>query len=83
MIAKLLGGDDDAADSGSQGRDLAGLMAMRQQDGLTRAAAGLLRLGSVQGAQAYCLDCAIAAPAPQPEMRGNWLVRLAVVLGLR
>ena len=83
VIAKLLGGDDDAADNGSQGRDLAGLMALRQQDGLARVASGLLRLGSVQGAQAYCLDCAIAAPAPQPETQANWLVKLAVVLGLR
>ena len=83
VIAKLLGGDDDAADSGSQGRDLAGLMALRQQDSLARVASGLLRLGSVQGAQAYCLDCAIAAPAPQPETQANWLVKLAVVLGLR
>ena len=82
MIAKLLGSDDDA-DSGSQGRDLAGLMALQQQDSLTRAAAGLLRLGSVQGTQAYCLDCAIAAPAPQIATRGNWLTSLATVLGLR
>ena len=82
MIEKLLGGDD-GADSGSQGRDLAGLMALHQQDSLTRAAAGLLRLGTVQGTQAYCLDCTIAAPAPLMETRGNWLVTLAAALGLR
>ena len=86
-IAKLLGGDDDAAadgpDGGGQGYDLAGQMALRQQDGLNRAVARLLRLGSVQGAQAYCLDCTIAAPAPPPALRGNWLVNLAAVLGMR
>ena len=84
LIEKLLGSDDDDdADSGSQGRDLAGLMVLHEQDSLARAAAGLLRLGSVQGAQAYCLDCTIAAPAPLPKPRGTWLANLATVLGLR
>ena len=83
VIEKLLGGDDDDAVSDAQGYDLVGQMALRQQDSLTRAAAGLLRLGSVQGAQAYCLDCTIAAPAAAPDLHGNWLVKLASVLGLR
>ena len=83
LLEKLFGSDDDDADSGSQGRDLAGLMALRQQDSLARAASGLIRLGSVQGAQAYCLDCTVAAPPPSPDSHGNWLVRLAVGLGLR
>ena len=82
MIEKLLGGDDEEADSGGQGNDLVGLMAQRQQLSLSRAAAGLLRLGSVQGAQAYCLDCAVAAPAAPANLSGNWLVKLASVLGL-
>ena len=85
MIAKLLGGDEEDADSGSgeQGNDLVALMAQRQQLSLTRAAAGLLRLGSVQGAQAYCLDCAVAAPVAVLDLEGNWLVKLGSVLGLR
>ena len=82
MIEKLLGGDDEAADSGGPGNDLIALMAQRQQDSLTRAAAGLLRLGSVQGAQAYCLDCSIAAPGAAPVAAGNWLVKLAAVIGI-
>ena len=82
-IEKLLGSDDDDAVSDAQGYDLVGQMALRQQDSLARAAAGLLRLGSVQGAQAYCLDCTIAVPAPQPAKPDNWLVKLASVLGLR
>ena len=82
MIAKLLGGDDEDADSGGQGNDLVALLAQRQQLSLTRAAAGLVRLGQVQGAQAYCLDCAIAAPAAPANLQGNWLVKLASVLGL-
>ncbi len=81
MIEKLLGGDDDA--DAAQGRDIAGLMAMRQQDSLTRALSGLVRLGSVQGAQAYCLDCELAAPAPVIAERRSWLAGLALVLGLR
>ena len=82
MIEKLLGGDDEAADSGGPGNDLVALMAQRQQESLTRAAAGLLRLGSVQGAQAYCLDCAIAAPIATSAAQANWLVKLATMLGI-
>ena len=84
LLEKLMGGDDDDdAASGSQGRDLAGLMALRQQDGLARAVAGLARLGSVQGMQAYCLDCTIAAPVPLVARKDNWLLNLAGVLGMR
>ncbi len=85
MIAKLLGGDEEDAGSGGgeQGNDLVALMAQRQQLSLTRAAAGLLRLGSVQGAQAYCLDCEVVAPAASANLNGNWLVKLATVLGIK
>ena len=82
MIEKLLGGDDEDADSGGQGNDLVGLMAQRQQESLTRAAAGLLRLGSVQGAQAYCLDCSVSAPIATSAAQANWLVKLATMLGI-
>ena len=77
MIQKLLSGDDEDADSGEQGFDLAGLMAQRQQDSLVRLVNGLTRLGRVQGAQAYCLDCTIAAPPVLEVKRGGWLVKLA------
>ncbi|MFM6831656.1 MAG: signal peptide peptidase SppA [Novosphingobium sp.] len=82
LLAGMLGGDDDA-DSGAEGRDLAGLMALRQQDALARVASGLVRLGSVQGMQATCLDCALAAPTPRVEPNASWLAMLATVLRLR
>ncbi len=79
MIEQLLGDGDEEG----QGNDLVALMAQRQQRSLTAAAAGLVRLGSVQGAQAYCLDCEVAAPAAPASLRGTWLLQLASVLGLR
>ena len=82
LIAKMFGGDDDA-DSPAQGRDLAGQLALRQQDALARVASGLTRLGSAQGMQAYCLDCTLAAPAPMAESFTSWRAMLAAVLGLR
>ncbi len=82
MLAGLFGGDDDA-DSASEGRDLAGLMALRQQDALARVGSGLVRLGSVQGMQAVCLDCTLAAPAPKADQATGWLAMLATVLRLR
>ena len=82
MIAGLFGGDDDA-DSAGEGRDLAGLLALRQQDALARVGSGLVRLGSVQGMQAMCLDCTLAVPAPKAEPSPSWLAMLATVLRLR
>jgi len=82
LLAGLFGGDDDA-DSASEGRDLAGLMALRQQDALARVGSGLVRLGSVQGMQAMCLDCTLASPAPKPDQATGWLAMLATVLRLR
>jgi len=82
MLAGLFGGDDDA-DSAGEGRDLAGLMALRQQDALARVGSGLVRLGSVQGMQAMCLDCTLAAPAPKVEPSPSWMAMLATVLRLR
>ena len=82
MLAGLFGGDDDA-DSAGEGRDLAGLMALRQQDALARVGYGLVRLGSVQGMQAMCLDCTLAVPAPKADQATGWLAMLATVLRLR
>ena len=80
-LAKLLGGDDEG--EGAQGGyDMVGLMAQHQQASLTRVVAGLARLGEVQGMQAYCLECDVAAPVQRGASHANWLVKLAGVLGV-
>ena len=76
-------GGDDVADDGGEGRDLAALLALRQQDSLARVATGLARLGKVQGMQALCLDCALAAPVRDVPAPAGWGAMLASVLGLR
>ena len=50
---------------------------------MIRLANGLTRLGRVQGMQAYCLDCTIAAPAVLDVQPGGWLPVLAGALGMR
>ncbi len=71
-----------------QTRDWIGLVAGRQRDMLARAVSDAERLMSVQGAQAYCLDCASDAANGTPS-RGTssaspvvLIERLARVLGL-
>ena len=81
MLDKLLGGDD-ASEGGGQGSDMVAVMAQRQQASLARALDGLARLGEVQGMQAYCLECEVAAPVQRSANRANWLVTLAGVLGI-
>ena len=77
LLELLLGGDEEDS---TQGRDLVALIGQRQQDALTRALAGLARLGEVRGAQAYCLECEVAAPAPPRVSAPGWLGSLAAVL---
>ena len=72
LLAQMMGGDD-VADDGGEGRDLAALLALRQQDSLARVATGLARLGKVQGMQALCLDCALAAPVRDVPAPAGWL----------
>ncbi|MFM5916800.1 MAG: signal peptide peptidase SppA [Novosphingobium sp.] len=82
LVAAMLGGDDANSDGG-EGGDLAALLALRQQDSLARVAYGLTRLGQVQGMQALCLDCALAAPAPATPPPTGWGAMLEAVLRSR
>jgi protease-4 len=77
LLKLLLGGDEEDS---TQGHDLVALIGQRQQDALTRALAGLGRLGEVRGAQAYCLECEVAAPAPHRVSAPGWLGSLAALL---
>lgn len=69
-----------AGDNEESARDLAGLAAARQQAQLARLGRDLARLGQVKGAQAYCLDCPVPAPAPPRE--GWWGTVRAMALAL-
>ncbi|MFM5894631.1 MAG: signal peptide peptidase SppA [Novosphingobium sp.] len=82
LVAAMLGGDDAADDDAVSG-DLASILALRQRDSLARVAAGLTRLGKVQGMQALCLDCTLAAPVRDVPAPGGWGAMLATVLRLR
>jgi protease-4 len=82
-------GDPDAGPAdGAQARDWVGLIASRQRDTLARAIGDAERLMAGQGAQAYCLDCALdgvsAAPAHGPGDASPLALvgRLARLLGL-
>jgi protease-4 len=82
LIAQMLSGDDEADDS-AEGGDLAAVLALRQRDSLARVASGLTRLGKVQGMQALCLDCTLAAPVRNAPLPAGWGAMLAGVFGLR
>jgi len=77
FLGLLLGGEEE---DNAQGRDLVAQMGERQQEALIRTLAGLTRLGEVRGAQAYCLDCEVAAPAPPRVSSSGWLSSLAALL---
>jgi protease-4 len=82
LIERLGGGDDeDQAPAG--GGDLFGLVAQRQQDQLARTLGDLGWLTGAHGAQAYCLDCPVAASAAPRAAGGSWLARLAAVFAAR
>ena len=69
-------------DYGGAGSDLFGLVAQRQQAQLARALGDLGWLTGVHGAQAYCLDCPVAAGAARIPVNASWLARLAAALGV-
>jgi protease IV len=79
LIERLGGGEEEQAPVA--GRDLFGLVAQRQQDQLARALGDLNWLTGVRGAQAYCLDCPVAAGAARPNLNASWLARLVAALG--
>lgn len=77
LLGLLLGGEEEDS---AQGRDLVAVMGQHQQDALVRTLAGLARLGEVRGAQAYCLECEVAAPVPPHVSPPGWLGSLAALL---
>jgi protease-4 len=82
-LLERLGGGDEEEQAPAAGQDLFGLVAQRQQDQLARALGDLSWLTGVRGAQAYCLDCPVAAGGAQRVKGGAWLAKLSAVLGLR
>jgi protease-4 len=82
-LLERLGGGDEEEQAPAAGQDLFGLVAQRQQDQLARALGDLSWLTGVRGAQAYCLDCPVAAGGAQRVEGGAWLAKLSAVLGLR
>ena len=83
IVTKLMGGDDeDESQSGGQGSDMAAMIGLRQQASLNRALGGLVRLGEVQGMQAYCLECDVTVAPVRLQKSRNWLVKLGAVLGI-
>ena len=84
-LLERLQGDDEEGSEGAPaaGADLVALAAQRQQDQLGRALAGIERLVSVRGAQAYCLECpVVGAPAARPAdspLLQRWLASFGLV----
>ncbi len=68
LLERLQGDEEEGSDGvPAAGADLVTLAAQRQHDLLGRALAGIERLVSVRGAQAYCLECpVVGAPVVKP-----------------
>ena len=77
LLGLLLGGEQEDS---VQGRDLFAVLGQHQQDAMTRALAGLARLGEVRGAQAYCLECEVDRPARPRVSSSGWLASLGALL---
>ena len=73
-VEDILGGDAETGEA--QARDFVGLAGATQQAMLVRLAGDLSRLASVQGAQAYCLECTALSPAAPLAPRGSGWLRL-------
>ena len=82
LLDQLLGNDEEADGPGGSG-DFVALTAQRQQAGLQQAVAGLERLFSGRGAQAYCLDCDVPLQGKLQAQPPGWLARLGLLLGAR
>lgn len=74
LIDRLKGGDDDDDEAG--GQDFAALAASRERVQLASALAGLDRLAGSAGAQAYCLDCPVAAGQSPRLRQSGWLAKV-------
>lgn len=71
---------DDEADAPSNGMDLTGLVAARQQASFDRLLGDLGHLFEARGAQAICLDCPVPVAAkPTNSAQAGWLARLVAV----
>ncbi|MEY4952467.1 MAG: hypothetical protein RL299_891, partial [Pseudomonadota bacterium] len=79
LLERLGGGEEESA---GQGSDMFAQMALREQAKQSQALAQLSWLGQVRGAQALCLDCPVPAGGARLEKHGNWLLKLATVLGI-
>lgn len=79
LLERLGGGEEESA---GQGRDMFAQMALREQAKQSQALAQLSWLGQIRGAQALCLDCPVPAGGARLEKQGNWLLKLATVLGI-
>lgn len=82
LLDQLMG-DGQEEDGDQAATDLAGLFAVQQEQRLAGAVAELQWLGTVRGAQAYCLDCTVPLKATPPRRSAGWAANMASVLGLR
>lgn len=73
LIDRLKGGDEDDDEAG--GQDFAALAASRERAQLASALSGLDRLAGSAGAQAYCLDCPVAAGQTPGLRQSGWLAK--------
>ena len=76
LFERFGGGDEDGEDRPATAQDLVAIAAQRQQATLARAFAGVERLMTARGAQAYCLDCPVAGGAAARPTSGGWLALL-------
>lgn len=68
---------DDESDAPAAA-DLAGIVALRQQDHVARALAEIERMLGARGAQALCIDCPVIAAKPaRAKSQGGWLALAA------
>lgn len=81
-LLDMLLGNDEEADGPSGSGDFVALTAQRQQAGLQQAVAGLERLFSGRGAQAYCLDCDVPVQGAAQAKPLGWMAQLGLLLGL-
>lgn len=81
LLERLMGGDEEEAEPAAS--DFAGLFAVQQEARLAGALGELKWLGTVRGAQAYCLDCPVPERAYRRAAGTGWLANLAKVLALR
>lgn len=83
FLATMLTGSDSTEARGHVGRDLVGLVSVRETALAERLFADLEALFDLRGGQARCLECAaLAPPAPRPADRTGLLAVAGAALGL-